>query len=340
MTENILDSVPPELPIYVDSTMLTCFRSCGQKFYKEFILGRRPPGLSIDLHAGACFATALEVIRKLTFKDKLPYHEALLRAHVGFLQAWGDFEIPPHKVTAKTLDRVWEAVEDYFSTYSPLTDHVQPYMSASGEPTLEYTFAIPLEPTCTSEAMLPSGRHYADEDGQACFPTHPNGSPFLYCGRFDMLGAMNGRPIPVDEKTSGRSADGNWAEQWNLRNQFMGYVWACQQCGLDVDSLLVRGTSILKTKIGQAEAIKTYSQGLLLRWHEQLRRDLWRLRRSWDEGYWDYNFGDTCTQYGNCIFMTSCQSDNPMQWLQELEVRKWNPLLKNPVGPSEKKDVF
>lgn len=322
-----------ELPIYVDSTMLTCYRGCGQKFYKEFVLGRRPPGLSIDLHAGACFATALETVRKLTFKDKLPYHEALIRAHASFLQTWGSFEIPAHKTTAKTLDRVWEAVEDYFATYSPLTDYVQPYMASSGDPTLEYTFAIPLEPArdcAVWEGYSATGNY---------FPLHPNGSPFLYCGRFDMLGEMNGRPIPVDEKTSGRSADVNWAEQWNLRNQFMGYVWACQQCGLDVDSLLVRGTSILKTKIGQAEAIKTYPKALLARWHEQLRRDLWRLRRSWDEGYWDYNFGDTCTQYGNCMFMTSCQTGNP-QWLEEFEIRKWNPLLKNPVGPSAKKDTY
>jgi hypothetical protein len=317
-----------ELPIYVDSTMLTCYRSCGQKFYKEFVLGRRPPGLSIDLHAGACFATAIETIRKLVFKDKKPFHEALILAHAAFAQAWGDFQIPAHKTTAKTFDRMWEAVEDYFATYSPLTDHVQPYMAANGDPTLEYTFAIPLEPATMYEDQL-----------HKPFPLHPNGSPFLYCGRFDMLGAMNGRPIPVDEKTSGRSADVNWAEQWNLRNQFMGYVWACRQCGLDVDSLMVRGTSILKTKIGQAEAVKTYSKDLLTRWHEQLRRDMWRLRRSWDEGYWDYNFGDTCTSYGNCIFMTSCQTGNP-QWLQELEVRKWNPLNKNPVGPSEKKDVY
>lgn len=340
-----LQAAPPlqlapdiQLPIYVDSTMLTCFRSCGQKFFKEFVLGRRPPGLSIDLHAGACFATAVEIIRKLTFKDKLPYHEVLLRAHAGFLQAWGDFEIPPYKTTAKTKDRVWEAVEDYFATYSPLTDHVQPYMSAKGDPTLEYTFAIPLEP-CLLFDPIRTNMEDRDELYATHFPSHPNGSPFLYCGRFDMLGEMNGRPIPVDEKTSGRSADGNWAEQWNLRNQFMGYVWACQRCGLDVDSLLVRGTSILKTKIGQAEATKTFSQNLLTRWHEQLRRDMWRLRRAWDEQYWDYNFGDTCTSYGNCIFMTSCQSDNP-QWLEELEVRRWNPLEKNPIGPSTKKDVY
>lgn len=322
-----------ELPLYIDSTQITCFRACPQKFYKEFVLGRRPPGLSIDLHAGACFATAVEVIRRLVFRDKLPYHEALIRAHAAYAQAWGDFEISPHKATAKTFDRTWEAVEDYFKVNSPLTDHVQPYMAANGEPTLEYTFAIPLEP------CLPNDLTEFNYDSKVHFPLHPSGTPFLYCGRFDMLGQMHGRPMPVDEKTSGRSADQNWAEQWNLRNQFMGYVWACQQCGLDVDSLMVRGTSILKTKIGQAEAVKTYPQQLITRWLEQLRRDLWRLRKSWDEGYWDYNFGDTCTHYGNCVFMASCQTDNN-QWLQEFEVRTWNPLAKNPVGPSKTQDTF
>jgi len=336
-----MDDLSPEtiieLPGYIDSTMLTCFRGCGQKFYKEFILGRRPPGLSVDLHAGACFATAVEVVRRAIHRDKKSYADALLLAHAAYAMSWGDFEIPPEKNTAKTFDRTWEAVEDYFRVNSPLTDHVQPYMAANGEPTLEYTFAIPLEPTIEIHSTM---WKRGEDPTAGCFPSHPNGSPFLYTGRFDMLGAMNGRPIPVDEKTSGRTADGNWAEQWNLRNQFLGYVWACQQCGLDVDSLMVRGTSILKTKIGQAEAVKTYSTGLLSRWHEQLRRDMWRIRRSWDEEYWDWNFGDTCTQYGNCIFMNSCQSDHPDTWLQEFEIRTWNPLAKNPVGPSQSKDKF
>ena len=46
------DSLTPILPGYIDATMTTCFRSCPRKFYDEFVLGLRPPGLSIDLHAG------------------------------------------------------------------------------------------------------------------------------------------------------------------------------------------------------------------------------------------------------------------------------------------------
>jgi hypothetical protein len=70
---------------------------------------------------------------------------------------------------------------------------------------------------------------------------------------------------------------------------------------------------------------------MITKWHEQLRRDLWRIRRAYDEQYWDYNFGDACTSYGNCIFQRVCQSATPDTWLNEFVIKKWNPLDKNPA---------
>lgn len=52
------------LPLNVDSTMMSCFRSCPQKFFREFVQGYRPAGISIDLHAGGAFALALEEVYK------------------------------------------------------------------------------------------------------------------------------------------------------------------------------------------------------------------------------------------------------------------------------------
>lgn len=306
-----------ELPLHFDSTMRTCFVSCPQKYWLEFVRGFRPPGLSVDLHAGGAFALALEVVYREIHLRKKPLAEALITAHAAFAQEWGNFEIPEYKKTAKTFDRVWEAVEDYFQTYSPLTDPVQPYIASDGKPTLEYTFAIPLEPHSPSDVSH--------------FPSHPSGSSFLYCGRFDTLGAHNGRPAIRDEKTTGSSIGDRWAEQWDLRGQFLGYVWACRQCGLDVDTVIVRGIGIQKTQLKQIEAIKVYSLSLVDRWAEQLRRDLWRLRRCWDEGYFDYNFGDACTNYGSCVFTRVCTSETPEVWLNEFEIKHWNPLRKNPV---------
>lgn len=297
------------LPSHIDSTMISCFRTCPRKFYHEFILGLRPAETSIDLHAGSCFATALEAVYTAFHADKLPLEVALSKGRAAFFVSWGDFEIPTWKKTTKTSDHVWLAVEDYFKTYPPITDHIQPYMERN-KPTTEYSFSIPLE------------------DG---FPLHPvSGDPFLYSGRFDMLGQYQGRPLPRDEKTAGK-LESNWAEKWDLRGQFIGYVWACQQGGLDVDSCAVRGV-ILTKEIQQVEAIKVYSNDLISRWYDQLRRDVRRLAACWREGYFDFNFAESCTMYGNCAFMVPCTSATPENWYQQYVVRRWNPVLKNPIA--------
>lgn len=340
----------PVLPLHIDSTMMTCFRSCPQKFYLEFVCGFRPPGISIDLHAGACFATGLEATYKALHMDKLSLPKALEKGLGAFLTAWGDFEIPEWKRTAKTADRMWEAISNpmgdeknkgYFDVYAPLTDPVQPYFDSQGHPTFEYTFAIPLEPIRIGGGTLGSvrgGKDTYDAAGEEdmCFPCHPSGSPFIYTGRFDMLGSYGGRPIVRDEKSTGASIGQRWAEQWDLRSQFMGYVWACRECGIDVDQVCVRGISIQKTQIVHAEAFKQYSNFMIARWYEQLRRDLWRLRRQYDEGYFDFNLGDACTAYGNCMFQNVCQSPNVESWTSEFVVRHWNPLEKNPVKEDTK----
>lgn len=329
----------PELPTYIDSTMRSCFVSCPQKFFREFVEGYRPPGISIDLHAGGCFASGIEETYKQVHMHKKPLGDALMIAHARFMQEWGDFEVPEFKKTAKTKDRVWEAIygdgtpkgRGYFEEYGPLTDHVQPYFDQAGKPTFEYTFAIPLEP-----AVDPRSMTRFDGEGYQ-FPTHPNGSPFLYTGRFDMLGSYMGRPVVRDEKTTGSSIGQDWAKKWDLRSQFMGYVWACQQCGIDLDTVVVRGIAIQKTQIVHSEAIKTFSKFMIDRWHEQLRRDLWRIRRAYDDRYWDYNLADACTAYGSCVFTDICQSPNAETWLKQFVVRKWNPLDKNPA--KEKQDA-
>lgn len=305
-------SIRPSLKPYVDSTMISCFRACPRKFWLEFVRGLRPPGLSIDLHAGACFATAVETVTKAVFTANRSLPEALDRGSAAFEIAWGDFEVPTHKSTAKTRVRMWEAVVDYFRVYPPRTDHVQPYF-ANGEPTFEFTFAVPLD--------LPG------------FPRHPeSGDPFIYSGRFDLLGQLDGMPVVRDEKTSGTGFYGNWSEKWDLRSQFIGYTWACRQLGIPLETVVVRGIGILKTMFHHAEAQKTYSDYLRSLWLDQLRRDLIRMVRMWEEGHFDYNLADSCTSFGNCIFIQPCQSPNSENWLTGFEERHWNPLSKNPVG--------
>jgi hypothetical protein len=297
------------LPQHIDSTMMSCFRSCPQKFYNEFVCGLRPAAFSVDLHAGASFAVGIESVGRAVHEGGLPLERAFEKGHAAFLDAWGDFI--PEKDTPKTRDRTWEAVEEYFATFPPLTDHIQPFHTG-GKPTYEFTFAVPLSP---------------DDN----FPLHPSGHPFIYCGRLDRLGQWSGKVVGQDEKTT-TSIGTRWSDQWNLRSQFLGYCWALRQSGLNVDTIAVRGVGILKTKITIVEAIKTYSDMLIDRWHEQLRRDLWRLRHAWDEGYFDFNLADACTTYGGCPFNGLCASPTPESWHSQFAIKRWNPLEKNPVA--------
>lgn len=303
----------PILQPYIDSTMRSCFVSCEHKFFLEFVLGLRPPGVSIDLHAGACFAKAREHVGKAVHLERRSLEDALRTAHAEFMVEWGD--IVPIKDTPKTRDRVWEAVEDYFVTYPPLTDHIQPYR-LEGHPTFEFTFAIPLD--------------FPD------FPLHPESKePFIYSGRFDMLGEWCGRPIIQDDKTT-TSISANWAEQWQLRAQLLGYVWACTQMGIPLDTVCIRGIGILKTKFHQVEAMPSFSRWEVERWLEQLRRDLVRLVKAYTDHYWSWNLGETCNSYGGCQFRDVCKAKNEEAWYSRYTVHRWNPLQLNPIQETGK----
>lgn len=298
------------LPAHIDNTMMVTYRGCPQKFYTEFGLGLRPVETSIDLHAGACFSATLERYYREVFLNDALHDIAIARAYATFTEEWGDFVLlnPKHP---KTPENMWAAVENYLAAYPAKTDSCQPYFT-NGVPSFEYSFAIPLD--------MPG------------FPMHPiSGDPFVYVGRFDMFAKWNGLPAVRDEKTAQR-LESNWSEKWDLRSQFLGYCWALQYSGVKCNTAIVRGVIITTKEVRQVEAVKTYPQHLIDRWFIQLRRDLNRLVANYNEGYWDYNLGDTCTQYSHCPFIPLCTSPKPELWHDSFAERRWNPLSRNPVG--------
>src|SRR5260370_28386882 len=209
------------LPQFLDSTMLNCFRTCNQRFFSEFILGLRPAEISIHLHAGAAFSGALERFYHNFWSKQMDQKSALSATLPHFLQIWGDFS--PSKPTPKTRENMWAAIEEYLTKWPAETDHVQP-LEFNNRKTVECPFAFPL--------------HFPT------FPRHPvSGDPFIYCGRIDLLGTYNGRPCIRDEKTTGR-LEANWASQWDLRSQFLGYCWGCTVSGIPCDTAVVRGIVI------------------------------------------------------------------------------------------------
>lgn len=298
----------PVFPNIIDSTMLTCFRSCPEKFYNEFCLNLAPAAISPDLHAGGAFAAGIEAVRRAFYADGLALEAALAKGIEAFTRYWGDYT-PPEK-HAKTYTNMSNALFDYFERYDPKTDHVQPLMN-NGQPQVECRFAHPMP------------------------VNHPvTKEPLIFAGRFDMLGAMAGQHFIVDEKTTKGFAI-NWSRQWSLRSQFLGYTWACREQGINVEGAIIRGIAILKSEFRHLEAIIPMPQWQLDRWYLQTVRDMERMVACWDEGFFDFNYGESCSSYGGCQFEILCTAKDPALWYGDFTTRNWNPLHRDPVVAKE-----
>lgn len=306
-----VDELNPQLPHLVDSTQIVTMRACWRSWYYQFCLGLRAQSRSVDLVAGGAFAAGIDGLRTGLFRDKLSLNEALVPATRNFLHEWGDYEAPEGHVKSK--ENVLSAIPEFCKWENPLTDPVQPHMKADGAPATEFTFSIPLP------------------------IEHPvTKNPWLFGGRFDMLGTYNGMPCIVDEKTT-KSLGSYWLNQFTMRSQFLGYCWACQQLKLPVNIAVINGVGFLKKSTNFLRAIQQYPQYLIDRWYIELLRTLeelnvrWKMYQAEGEVVWSYNFGDTCTSYGGCQFTSLCASRRWTDWLIEYNEVRWDPTKRTPL---------
>lgn len=303
-------------PRVIDSTMRADFVSCETKGYYSFNRKLGPPGGSVHLVAGGAYAKGLEVTRKLFYgPQKMPMIEAAEQGMLASMEAYGAFEVPEGK-EQKGPDRVMGAIGSYLEKWPLATDHIQPLM-LNGEPSVEFTFAIPIE------------------------VKHPEtGEPLLYGGRCDMVGVYNDQIFPVDDKTTTQLGP-TWPQQWNLRGQLTGYVWACQRFGRPAVGSIIRGTSFLKNSFGHSEAIQMRPQWMVDQWYEQLIHDTVRWVRAWEDGWFDQDFNETCSAYGGCPFQRLCTSAEPENWIEGYyEPRDWDPLAKVPYEQKQEVEVI
>ena len=297
-----------ELPIYYDSTMNSTFKACPRKFYWNFIRNKVPLGESIHLVAGGAYAAALHAARTAQFTGmkgmpedrKLTVDELMESCLPAFLEAWGDYQAPEGH--AKSKHNMLYALEQYFERYHPSDDVIQPLAKEDGTPATEFSFAIPVP------------------------VNHPTtGEPFLYCGRFDMLGTYADRVTVMDDKTTGYFVQ-NWEKMWMMRGQFLGYVWACQQMGHVTNDCLVRGCAIQKTQIKFLDCPITYPQHLIDRWYEELLMTLNHLVACYKNDDWGYNFADSCSSYGGCPYMDLCVVGDAERFMNNYQDRTWSPI--------------
>lgn len=293
----------PFFPVAIDSTTLAAFRSCPQKAFRQYIEHWKPMGNSVHLVAGGAFADGIEHARRSFYEQGKDAESSVADGLRALISKYGDFECPPD--SAKSLERTAGALEFYFDRYSLGSDGAVPIRFGDGQRGIEFSFAQPLP------------------------INHPvTGDPILYTGRSDMIADAFGGTYIYDEKTTS-SLGQSWSKQWEMRSQFTGYCWAAQQFGLNPTGVVVRGVSILKTKYDTMEVLSYRSPYEIDRWQQQVVRDIQRMIRCWEEGYWDYNLDHACSEYGGCAFTSICKSSNPEAWLKTYFHKKvWDPLNK------------
>lgn len=340
LAEPVRSMERPIFPHSIDSTTLSSFRSCAQKAFRSYLQHWKPRGESVHLVAGGAFAKGLEVARKAfyegrfisgkfhqvaqedgTLKDSIVWveefgpagnaAESISAGLAALILDYGDFQCPSD--SAKSLERTCGALEFYFDRYPLGADGAIPLkLQTPGKSAIEFSFAEPLP------------------------INHPvTGDPLLYCGRSDMIASFSGGTYIFDEKTTS-SLGASWSRQWDMRSQFTGYAWAASRIGLPTSGTIVRGVSILKTKYDTQQAITYRAPWEIDRWLAQTVRDIERMVKCWQEGYWDYSLDHACTEYGGCSFVSICKSPNPQDWLPvNFEQRVWDPLARAEISLAE-----
>ena len=228
--------------------------------------------------------------------------QAVVEGAKALTAEYGDPEVPPRKENKSYL-RVLDAFELYTSTYDFQRDPIK-MAFLGGRPAIEFSFAMDLP-----------------------FRNPDNNDPLIYAGRYDWTGQYNSSLFCVDEKTTGQMG-ARWADKWKLRAQFMGYNYAAHKFGINTVGTIVRGVCLLKDSVKFGEAIVYAKPYMLERWWSQLLRDVERMLVTYNEGVYDYDFSDGCTQYSGCAYSDLCAAQDPTPWIKAHfeEKRRWNPL--------------
>lgn len=314
--------VTPVFPTHMDSTMLACLGQCEQKFFNEFVLQIAPRAVSPDLHAGGAFAAGLETARREYYVHGRRPQQCIHTIFLTFAKFWGLYDPVDHqgKPHVKDFVNMFCALLDYFREYPFETDNLKPLILANSKPAVEFTFALPLE------------------------IAHPvTDEPVLLSGRCDMVGYYEGVLRIIDEKTGKSLAD---AAKWNMRGQFICYLWAARMYGFDVSGALVRNIAILKTEYKHLNAPIEYPNHVIEQWYESIHVRLARAIERWKQMVhrkeewhkpWQKEFGEACEAYGMCQYMGLCRAKYPWEWYSDFERRVWNPLDKDPTGANVSK---
>jgi hypothetical protein len=296
-------------PEVLDNTIISTYAHCQRQSYWNYFQDLHEKRKSIHLHAGGAFADAAEKFRMSYYygEHKGDYTKAL---HAGFIALTKFYGYDPERdMDEKTIDSnksfegMANAYFSYWAHWHPATDRVQPLVGVDGKPSVETSFALPLD---------------------VCHPV--TGDPILLHGRYDLLGTLGGSIYVVDEKTT-KQLGPSWGKQWDMRSQFTGYCLGAMGHDRHVAGAIIRGTAILKTKITHAEVIVYRPQIMLDNWYNDINYLVEQMIESWKAGRWltTGSFSGACGSYSGCPYKNLCMTDNVEGFLSNYSQYKWDP---------------
>ena len=304
-----------KFPEHVDASMLSnfgCgFRGAAKAFYGITVGG----SISGHLIAGKAFAAAMESYRDVFYKGETKNHELALQAAVkAALTSMGGTTIYDYE-SSKTPLRVLDAiVQTLDNSYTNGVEYE--VLVLEGKPAVEWMFSV----------QLP------EKDSLGRSICHPDtGSPLKYVGVMDAIVEYYGMVCPLDDKTT-RGFSPVWRDSWDLRPQFVGYVWALKKAGIESAGVLVNGISFPYNKTPAEEAailhgnelvIATIPEYVVENWYQQLLLNLHEMIEAYKKERYSQNW-EMCQAYGRtCSYLPFCKGTTI-----PYTVEYWQPLKR------------
>ncbi len=276
-----------------DNTMLKDYKRCERLFYNKYEMGYIGEDESVHLHAGKCFANAVERARVAFYDEGCDLSASILAGGQVLIDSWGDPTLFAGET--KNLSRMMAAYEKYVDDF-PI-DHHPVHRGADGKLMVECHFALP----------------YSDD--------------ITYSGTPDTVLEYGGGLWLVDEKTTGGSFTPTWIAQWKRWGQYTGYVWGLGMKGVKLDGVLCRGIAIQKTQIKTIEVASPRAEWMVNEWVLSTTKTIERIQKSRETDSWDGANDDNCVKYGReCEFIGQCTSPNPDY--SKFKRGRWEPLTR------------
>jgi hypothetical protein len=298
-----------------DNTMLKDYKRCERLFYNKYEMGYIGEDESVHLHAGKCFANAVERARVAFYDGDMSLTDSILQGGEVLISSWGDPTLFASET--KNLSRMMAAYEKYMDDF-PI-DHHPVHRGADGKLMVECHFALPWG--------KPELKTFDFDTQQWIYRTDGD----VYSGTPDTVLEYGGGLWLVDEKTKGGSFTPTWISQWKRWGQYTGYVWGLGMKGVKLDGVLCRGIAIQKNQIKTIEVASPRAEWMVNEWILSTTKTIERIQESRKTGSWDGANDDNCVKYGReCEFIGQCTSPNPDY--SKFKRGTWEPLTRQWVA--------